>query len=175
MSKNQMQNIDILFDEKLKELKELLPKLKEGINCAELTLTSVLDILGVDNYLFHNLAIPLAAGFGGYKSNKGWKGACGAVCGGCAAIGVIIGGHERMDNDMMLEAGLKAAKFAKEFENEFHTVVCSDLCDFDFSEPEAVMQYRENNTWSKKCYHFVIWAVDEIRRITKEELKNKWE
>ncbi|MFX1599325.1 MAG: C-GCAxxG-C-C family (seleno)protein, partial [Promethearchaeota archaeon] len=120
-----MQNIDMRFDEKLKELKDSLPKLKEGINCAELTLTSVLDILGIDNYLFHNLAIPLAAGFGGYKSKKGWKGACGAVCGGCAAIGVVMGGHERMNNEMMLTASLRAAKFAVEFEKEFGTVVCS--------------------------------------------------
>lgn len=170
-----MQNIDMRFDEKLKELKDSLPKLKEGINCAELTLTSVLDILGIDNYLFHNLAIPLAAGFGGYKSKKGWKGACGAVCGGCAAIGVVMGGHERMNNDLMLTASLRAAKFAVEFEKEFGTVVCSELCGVDFSEPEALEEYRENEIWVKKCYHFVIWAVDEIRRLTQEELKNNWE
>ncbi len=170
-----MQNTDIEFDKKIKELEELLPTLKEGINCAELTLTSVLDILGIDNYLFHNLAIPLAAGFGGYKSKEGWQGACGAVCGGCAAIGVIMGGHERMDNDMMLETALKAAQFAKEFEKEFGTVVCSELCGFDFSEPESIMEYRENDIWGKKCYHFVIWALDEIRTLTQEELKNNWE
>jgi C_GCAxxG_C_C family probable redox protein len=169
-----MQSIDIRFDEKLKELRDLLPKLKEGINCAELTLTSILEILGVDNYLFHNLAIPLAAGFSGYKSKEGWQGACGAVCGGCAAIGVIMGGHERMDNDMMLETGLKAAKFAKEFENEFGTVICSELCGFDFSERESLIEYRENEIWSKTCYHFVIWAVGEIKRLTEEEIKDNW-
>lgn len=134
-----------------------------------------MGILGVDNYLFHNLAIPLAAGFGGYKSKQGWKGACGAVCGGCAAIGVIMGGQERMNNDMMLETGLRASKFAKEFENEFGTVVCSDLCGYDFSESEEIMKYRENEIWVKTCYHFVIWAVDQIRRLTHEELKNNWE
>jgi hypothetical protein len=169
-----MENINLRFDEKLKELKNLLPKLKEGINCAELTLTSVLDILGIDNYLFHNLAIPLAAGFGGYKSKNGWKGACGAVCGGCAAIGVIMGGHERMSNGLMLLVALKAAKFAKEFENEFNTVVCSELCGYDFSKPETIIEYRENEIWVKKCYHFVIWAVDKIRKLTQEELLNNW-
>ena len=69
-----LQNIDKRFDEKIKELNESLPKLKVGANCAELTLTSVLDILGIDSHIFHNLAIPLAGGFGGYKSKKGWQG-----------------------------------------------------------------------------------------------------
>ncbi|MFW9828945.1 MAG: C-GCAxxG-C-C family protein [Candidatus Thorarchaeota archaeon] len=170
-----MKNINQLFDEKLEELRNSLPILKEGINCSELTLISVLDILGINSYLFHNLAIPLAAGFGGYTSKKGWKGACGAVCGGCAAIGIIMGGHERMNNDLMIPVALRAANFAEEFEKEFGSVVCSELCGYDFGKYEALMEYRKNGIWAKKCYHFVIWAVDEIRRLTQEELKKNWD
>ncbi len=170
-----MQNIDIRFDEKLKELNELLPKLKEGVSCAELTLTSVLDILEIDNYIFHNLAIPLAGSFGGYKSKNGWQGACGAVCGGCAAIGIIMGGHKRMDNEIMLEVYLKAAKFASDFEKEFGSVVCPELCGYDFSQAEGMTEYRKNGTWTKKCYHYVVWAVDQVRKITRSELKEYWE
>ncbi|MFX0036193.1 MAG: C-GCAxxG-C-C family protein [Candidatus Hermodarchaeota archaeon] len=169
------QEINEKFDKKLKELNSSLPQLKKGINCAELTLTSVLEILGIDNYLFHNLAIPLAAGFGGYKSEKGWQGACGAVCGACASIGVILGGQEKMDNDTMLMAMSKAAKFAKHFENKFGTIVCSELCGYDFSNPEVIEEYRENDIWAKICYNFIIWALDEIRRLTSGELKDKWE
>ncbi|MFX1467957.1 MAG: C-GCAxxG-C-C family protein [Promethearchaeota archaeon] len=169
------QEINKKFEEKLNELNSSLPQLKKGINCAELTLTSVLDVLGIDNYLFHNLAVPLAAGFGGYKSKKGWQGACGAVCGACASIGVIMGGRERMDNDTMLLAMSKAAKFAIEFEKQFGTIVCSELCGYDFSNPEIIAEYRENEIWSKTCYHFVIWAIDEIRRLASDELKEKWE
>jgi tetrahydromethanopterin S-methyltransferase subunit H len=76
------QNINARFDEKVKELEERLPKLRTGVNCAELTLTSILDVLGIKNSIINNLMIPLAGGFGGYKSEKGWQGACGAVCGG---------------------------------------------------------------------------------------------
>jgi len=169
------ENIDKRFNEKLKELNVLLPNLKEGVNCAELTLTSVLDILEVDNYIFHNLAIPLAGSFGGYKSKNGWQGACGAVCGGCSAIGVILGGHERMDNETMLTAYLKAAKFASEFEKEFGSVVCSELCGYDFSEPEGMTEYRNSGAWVKICYHYVIWAVEKVGKLTREELKKSWE
>ena len=167
-------DINAKFDEKIKELEDKLPKLKDA-NCSELTLTSVLDILGVDNYLFHNLAIPLAGGFGGYKSAKEWQGACGAVSGGCAAIGVIMGGHEKMNSDMIPMAYLKAAKYATEFEKKFSSVVCRELCSCDFSAPNGYIEYSKNKIWGKKCYKYVVWAVDEVRKLTKRDLKKNWE
>jgi C_GCAxxG_C_C family probable redox protein len=170
-----MQNIEKRFDEKLKELNVSLPRLQVNANCAELTLTSVLDVLGLDNYIFHNLAIPLAGGFGGYKSKNGWQGACGAVSGGCSALGVIMGGQKRMDDVTMLKAYLKSAKFVHEFEKKFGSVVCPELCGFDFNQPKGMIKYRRSGTWKKKCYQYVVWAVDQVRKFTQKELKNNWE
>jgi C_GCAxxG_C_C family probable redox protein len=169
-----MPDINIRFDEKLKELNDLLPTLELGINCAELVLTSILDILGIDNYIFHNLAAPLAGGFGGYKSKSGWQGACGAVSGGCAAIGVIMGGHKKMDDETMWKALMKAATFASEFEKEFGSVVCPELCGYDLSQPENMEEYQKNRTWEKKCCHYVVGAVDTVRKLTISELKENW-
>lgn len=162
------------FQGKVEELKATLPNLKEGINCAELTLTSVLEVLEIDNPYFHNLAIPLAGGFGGYKSETGWQGACGGVCGGCAAIGVIMGGKERMKNEYIPMAYLKAAKFATDFEKEFGSVVCSKLCGYDFSTPEGMSNYQKNHAWKEICYKFVVWAVEHVAKITKRDLRKKW-
>jgi len=162
------------FDKKLQELRRDLPIVKGDENCAELTLTSVLDVLGVDNYIFHNLAMPLAGGFGGYKSKEGWMGACGAVVGACAAIGVIMGGKTKMDNETMEMAYLKAAKYANEFEREFSSIVCSQLCGYDFSQPEGFLEYKKSKAWETTCYKFVIWAVDTVRKLTKEDLERKW-
>ncbi len=163
-----------LFDKKVQELEETLPTKTVGVNCAELTLTSVLDVLGIDNHYFHNIAIPLAGGFGGYKSKKGWQGACGAVAGACAAIGAIMGSNERMDEQTMLIASLKASEYCSEFENEFGSVICAELCGFDFSDPNGFMEYQESGTWGKKCYKFVVWAVDKVRKMTRKDLKRKW-
>ncbi|MFW9823021.1 MAG: hypothetical protein ACFFE4_08810, partial [Candidatus Thorarchaeota archaeon] len=77
-----IEDINSRFDAKVKELEDYLPDMKSGANCAELTLTSVLQVLKMDNYIFHNIIKPLAGGFGGYKSKEGWMGACGAVAGG---------------------------------------------------------------------------------------------
>src|SRR5665648_368393 len=100
-------DINNKFDEKIENLKKVLPKMRKGVNCCELTLTNILDVLGVDSYMFHNLAMPLAGGFGGYKAKNGWQGACGAVAGACAAIGVIMGGDKKMDDGEMAIAYLK--------------------------------------------------------------------
>jgi hypothetical protein len=167
-------DIDNTFNEKIEDLKESLPKMRKGVNCCELTLTNILDVLGVDSYLFHNLAMPLAGGFGGYKAKNGWQGACGAVTGACAAIGVILGGDTKMDDDQMAIAYLKASKYCTDFEKEFGTVVCSQLCGYDFSTPEGFIQYQKEHIWEKTCYKFVIWAVNHVRKLTKKDLKRNW-
>ena len=168
-------DLESKFDEKVKELEVELPSKLKIVNCAELTLTSILEVLGIDNYLFHNIAKPLAAGFGGYKSKSGWMGACGAVTGGCAAIGAIVGGKKIMDEETMELAYFKTTKYCIEFENQFGSVVCSELCGYDFSKPDNYLQYRENGIWEKICYKFVVWGVDKIRKLTQEDIKEKWE
>lgn len=168
-------NLQSKFDEKVKELEKNLPSKTVGVNCAELTLTSVLEVLNVDNYMFHNIAKPLAGGFGGYKSKEGWMGACGAVAGACAAIGAIMGGKKLMDDETMALAYFKAAKYCSEFEKQFGSVLCSELCGYDFSEPDIYLKYRDDGIWQKTCYKFVVWAVDKIRNLTQDELKVNWE
>ncbi len=164
------------FEDKLRQLETMLPSLHHsGINCAELTLTNILQVLGIDNYLFHNAIIPLAGGFGGYKSKKGWMGACGAVSGGCASIGIILGGcKSRMNNLTMYSAYLKARKYCSDFENKFGSVVCSEICGFDFSTPDGMKKYEENEVWRNKCYKFVLWAINKVQKLTRKELKENW-
>jgi C_GCAxxG_C_C family probable redox protein len=163
-----------LFAEKVEELKQTLPTLTKGVNCAELTLKNILEVLGIENGLLNNAIIPLAGGFGGYKSKKGWQGACGAVCGGCAAIGIILGGKERMHNRIIPIAYLKAAKFATEFEKEFGSVICAELCGYDFSTADGFIQYQKDDCWSKTCYKYVIWAIKKVQKLMNNQLKRFW-
>lgn len=163
------------FDAKLEDLKEKLPDLKgRGINCCELTLTNIIEILGFEGHYFNNSAIPLAGGFGGYKSKQGWQGPCGAVTGACMAIGIIMGGEERMDDNRIPMAYLKAQKYCSEFESEFGSVVCADICGYDFSTPEGMVLYQKNDIWRHKCYKFVLWAAEKVKDLMKRELKKKW-
>ena len=167
-------NINVLFDEKIKELEEILPKIESDRNCAALTLTNILEILGLDNFYFYNLAVPLAGGFGGFKSLKGWKGPCGAVCGGCAAIGIILGGQKKLKFNQHLEAYQTAAKFVHYFEKKFGAISCYELCGTEFSDLDSVNNYIENKKWENQCYKYVIFAIDKVRELTASDLKKKW-
>jgi C_GCAxxG_C_C family probable redox protein len=168
-------NLNERFDQLIRKLETTLPTMRKGVNCAELTLTNILDLLGIDNIFFHNAAFPLAGGFGGYKSKKGWMGACGAVSGGCAAIGVVMGGRQTIRYRDMPSVYWAAARLAQDFEKRFGSVVCSELCGYDFSNPGNFLEYEKSDTWAKKCYGFVVWAVDEVRKLTKQHLATKWE
>ena len=172
-----MMDIDSRFDKALKQLEELLPKANpaEG-GCADATLSSILNILGIEDNMINNIMIPLSGGLGGYKSDKGWSGPCGAVVGGCAAVGAILGGKERekMASNLVPVAYMKSAQFAKDFENEFGSVVCPKLSGYDFSDPNAMMEYVKDGIWGKTCYKFVLWAIDNTRKLMNSELKKNW-
>jgi len=163
------------FDEALKQLEESLPQANVA-GCAEATLTSILQILGIEDGLINNIMIPLSGGLGGYKSEKGLSGPCGAVIGGCAAVGVILGGKGRevMSINSVPVAYIKSAQFAKEFEKEFGSVICPDLSGYDFSDPNEMMAYMKEGIWAKKCYKYALWAIDNIRKLMKKELKKNW-
>jgi C_GCAxxG_C_C family probable redox protein len=169
-------DINERFDEKIKKLEDSLPKPEGVMNCAELTLTHILDILGIDNFFFHNLAIPLAGGLGGFKSIKDWKSPCGSVTGGCLAIGIIMGGQEELKNRDHLKVLQRAAKFASNFEKNFGSVACKELCGTDWSDFNSITEiYVKNKIWQTTCYKFVIYAINEVRKLTRRDLSKKWE
>jgi len=180
MNKSNPSHLEIndRFNEKIKELEETLPYLKKDVSCAALTLTSILEILDLPelkSFYFNNLAVPLSGGFGGFNSLKGWKGPCGAVCGGCAAIGIILAGQERLKFRDHIKTYQKAAIYVHNFEKEFGSVACQELCGLNFSDLNSVNKYMENKIWEKQCYKYVVFGVDQVRKLTSFELKKKWQ
>ena len=166
------------FEEKLETLKQILPPLGKdiGTSCAALTLTHTLQVLGLNDFespYFNNLAVPFS-GFGSYKSKNGWAGPCGAVSGGIAALGVIAGGKEKLKSIETPLVYAKAIKFASRFERRFGSVSCKDICGYELGNPENVKDYVRTRTWEKKCIHCVMFAIDQVRKLTKRELKSKW-
>jgi hypothetical protein len=37
-----------------------------------------------------------------------------------------------------------------------------------------MMEYMKNNTWQNKCMHFVLFAIDQVRKQTEKELIKNW-
>lgn len=169
-------DINQRFDKKLEELEVTLPKMgsKAGSNCAVQTFTNVLEILGLDNPHYHNMAVPLAGGFGGFKSEHGWKGPCGVIGGGCAAIGVIMGGNEKIKPLEEPKIYAKVASFVHSIEKEFGSVTCRDLSGVDMTEAAGYQAYAKNKIWENVCYKYILFAIDQVRKITQRDLKKKW-
>jgi len=175
MESKQAEDMNSKFDKALEELEQTLPK-EMPSGCAEATMRNVLKILGIEDTRINNIMVPLSGGLGGYKSEKGWLGPCGAVVGGCGSVGLILGGksNKELPSNLVLPAYLKSAQFAKEFEKQFGSVLCSDLSGYDFSDPNKIMEYIEKGVWGKQCYKYVLWAIDNVRNLMKKELKKGW-
>ncbi|MFW9829684.1 MAG: C-GCAxxG-C-C family protein [Candidatus Thorarchaeota archaeon] len=173
---NSENNINLRFKNKLEELKQILPPLGKNIghSCAATTLTNILDVLNLKdlkaNY-FNNLAIPFS-GFASFKSETGWKGPCGAISGSIAAIGIIMGGQNKTrDMDVPIVYG-KAIRFAKKFEEEFGSLNCQDLCGYDLQY--HIKEYVKNRIWENKCCNFVLFAINQVSKLVRKDLKDKW-
>jgi C_GCAxxG_C_C family probable redox protein len=173
---NQKEDIFKRFEEKLIELKETLPPLGKNIgnSCAADTLNSIIEVLNLENVntsYFNNLAIPFS-GFGHYKSKSGWKGPCGAVSGALAGIGIIMGGQENIEDMDVPMVYSKAVRFAKRFEDQFGSVMCEELCGYDLNVD--LKQYVKTRAWENKCCNFILFAIEQVSKIVRKDLKQKW-
>ena len=164
------------FEEKLMELESLLPPLGKNIgnSCAADTLNSIIEVLNlkdIKNVYFNNLAIPFS-GFSSFKGKSGWKGPCGAISGALAAIGIISGGQGKIKDLDVPKVYGKAVKFVKRFEEEFGSVMCEELCGFDLNID--LKQYVKTRAWENKCCNLILFAVAQVPKITRKELRQLW-
>lgn len=178
MDKLDIQKEDIFkrFEEKLIELKETLPPLGRNIgnSCAADTLNSIIEILRLEKVnvsYFNNLAVPFS-GFGHYKGKNGWKGPCGAISGALTGIGIIMGGQENIEDMAVPMVYSKAVKFAKRFEDQFGSVSCEELCGYDLNVD--LKQYVKTRAWENRCCNFILFAIEQVSKIVRKDLKQKW-
>ncbi|MFX1391928.1 MAG: hypothetical protein ACFE9Z_17825 [Promethearchaeota archaeon] len=44
----------------------------------------------------------------------------------------------------------------------------------NFNNPSAIIEFVNENVWGKKCYMYVLWAIDNLRIMRSTELKKNW-
>jgi hypothetical protein len=66
----------------------------------------------------------------------------------------------------------KALKFSKRFEEEFGSVMWEELCGFDINID--LKQYVKTRTWENKCSNFILFAIDQVSKVTRKELRQYW-
>ncbi len=140
--------------EKLKEVEELTIKFfNGGFNCAESSLLSVTESLGIKNDLIPKIATGFGGGFG--RTSQ----ICGAVSGAVIAIGIKFGRNDIKDLESKDITYDKVRSFMKKFEDEFKSIVCKDLTGCDLKTIEGIEKYHKENMHSLVCSKLVAFAA----------------
>ncbi len=123
-----------------------------GLNCAESTLMTLAEALGLGGE-----AIPsVATGLGGGLGHSGLV--CGCVTGAIMAIGLSVG-HRRAEDQAGKDLAIqKALAFRRAFEAEVGEINCRALTGYDLTDPVQFEEFKIK-VKPKKCTAFMRTAV----------------
>ena len=108
----------------------------------------------------------MATPFGGGVSRFGTI--CGALAGGCMALGFCYGRTKAEEKDKRDKTYAKVQEMLREFEKEFGTLQCKGLINLNLLDPEERKKFQELKL-TNRCAGFVAFAVEKARRLLKEE------
>ena len=148
-----------LSDRKSKLGEKAAEHFKEGYNCAQSVLMTMLG----DWNLKNELVPKIATGFGGGIGRCG--SVCGALTGGVMAISIMYGTNEPLMKKR-LKAYETAQKFYVQFEAQNGSVLCKELIGFDLSVPKQWDEAVKTNAFKEKCTVLVKKAVEILAELT---------
>jgi C_GCAxxG_C_C family probable redox protein len=154
------------LDHKSKLGKKAAEHFREGYNCAQSVLLTMLDHLNLTN----ELVPKIATGFGGGIGRCG--SVCGALTGGVMAISIIYGTNEPLMKKR-LKAYQTAQKFYEQFEAQNGSVMCKELIGFDLSVPEQRDKAVKTNAFEEKCSSCHKSSRNSSRAYSKPSLATK--
>ena len=126
-----------------------------GCNCAQAVFTAFCNETGMDK----ETALKLSSSFGGGMGRL--REVCGAVSGMFMVAGILKGYSDVCDTAKKAEHYRLIQEMAKEFQNEFGSIVCRELlnlrCKHDNPQPsERTKEYYI----SRSCADFVAYAAE---------------
>jgi C_GCAxxG_C_C family probable redox protein len=130
-----------------------------GLNCSQ----SVLSTYAEDFGLHREVALKLAAGFGGGMGRM--AGTCGAVTGAFMVLGLKHGPVSADDQQGKETVYQRLREFAKRFEARNGTTVCRDLIQCDIATPEGLALARQERRFATVCPKFVQDAAEILEEM----------
>ena len=124
----------------------------DGLSCAESTLRCLIE-RGVIDAPMHTVRM-LTGLHGGALGPGGY---CGAINGGVAALGWVLGRTEPTQDSKRLQ------RVEREFVDAFHEKFGEYTCEALLTEDEASRSQLE------RCADQVVWAVETVTRILERE------
>ncbi|MCE5198137.1 C-GCAxxG-C-C family protein [bacterium] len=132
-------------------------------NCAEATLSALVQALDLDSNCDPRIATGFGAGLGR------WGEVCGAVAGAVMAIGLVYGRTGVDDIDSRERVYPKVNQILQAFEQEFGSIRCLDLTGCDMRTPEGMARSKELDLHGSVCPKFVAFATEAAVRIINEK------
>jgi C_GCAxxG_C_C family probable redox protein len=114
-------------------------------NCAQATLTSFCEELGLEN----NLALKIAQGFGGGMHHSG--GLCGAVTGAYMILGLAQKVSSDKPREKLDATYALMTDFNRRFKQLHGSLNCTELIGYDLSVPEKAAEARQNKVFGTVC------------------------
>jgi C_GCAxxG_C_C family probable redox protein len=146
---------------KLQEEKAI-KSFREGLNCAQATVTAYSDDMGFDN----DLATRISCGFGGGMGRL--QETCGAVTGAFMVLGIHYCSKYK-DNKDRKEATYSAIqKFADRFNSIYGTSDCKSLLNCSLRTEEGQKFIKENNLHEKVCEKCIADAIMIVNELISE-------
>ncbi|WP_421903497.1 C-GCAxxG-C-C family protein [Maridesulfovibrio sp.] len=136
--------------------------LLNGSSCAQAVLEAVGERYGLDSEAARKLSAGLGGGFASGLT-------CGAVSGGCLALGLALGSGDPSDTYSRDRTYYAVQELLARFAEKNHSHQCSELLRLngqDIKTPEGKKRLRE----SRLCLKLVTDTIDCIEDILSEEL-----
>lgn len=132
---------------------------KEGLACSQAVLSCYADDFGLDK----DLALKLAAGFGGGMGRTGHR--CGAVTGAYMVIGLKYGATTAQDKASKEHTHQMVREFNEKFTALHQTVTCRKLLNCDISTPEGFEEAKQKCLLTTICPKLVKDAVEILEKM----------
>jgi C_GCAxxG_C_C family probable redox protein len=131
----------------------------KGFNCAQAVLESHSGAFGLDS----GTSRKIAAAFGGGMANNGQV--CGAVSGALMLIGLKYGKYKEDDNNSKENTNKIANEYLSKFKNEFGSIICRELLQYDLSIKEELTKARESGIFKTFCPLLVKRSAEMVEAV----------
>lgn len=138
---------------KMSEQDNAITCFTDGFNCAQAVLSSHSEDFGLSK----EMAFKVAGAFGSGMGQIGET--CGAVTGALMLIGLKYGKFMKGDAESKDRAYACVKRYTDAFKKEHGSIQCTDLIDFDLSDPEALAAARKAGVFQSVCPKLVASSV----------------
>ncbi len=143
----------------MSDVEKAVSGFEKEFNCCQAVLSTYGPRFGLDR----ELALKLAAGFGGGIGHQGET--CGAVTGALMVIGLKHSATLADDKDSSEKTYRLTDQFLERFKARHGSILCRELLGCDISTPQGLQGARDKGLFKKLCPNFVRVSAEILEEL----------